>query len=122
MEAVAAEIEVRLPGSSKRVDADIAKAAVEAIRWHVYLPEDKLRVKVEDGIVIVRLFFSSRSRDRTDTRRRGAFIQALDGRSSGRSLRRKGVCGTVLCNGGEVVKDSDPARERIAEARAFVVK
>lgn len=51
VKAVAEEIEVRLPGLSKRVDADIAKAAVDAIRWHVYLPEDKLKVKVEDGIV-----------------------------------------------------------------------
>ena len=51
VKAVAEEIEVRLPGASKRVDADIAKAAVDAIRWHVYLPEDKLKVKVEDGVV-----------------------------------------------------------------------
>ena len=51
VKAVAEEIEVRLPSSKKRTDADIARAVVDAIRWHVYLPEDQLKVKVEDGIV-----------------------------------------------------------------------
>lgn len=51
VKGVAEEIEVRLPGSSKRNDVDIAKAALDAIKWHVYLPENALKVKVEDGMI-----------------------------------------------------------------------
>lgn len=51
VKAVAEEIEVRLPGSSKRNDVDIAKAVLDAMKWHVYLPEDKIKVKVEGGVV-----------------------------------------------------------------------
>ena len=51
VKAVAEEIEVRLPSSKKRTDTDIATAVVAALKWHVYLPEDALKVKVEDGIV-----------------------------------------------------------------------
>lgn len=49
--AVAEEIEVRLPGSDRLTDAEVAEAVVNAIKWHVYLPEGKLRVKVEEGVV-----------------------------------------------------------------------
>jgi osmotically-inducible protein OsmY len=49
--AVAEEIEVKLPGSMKRTDADLARAAADAIEWNVWLPEDALDVKVEAGVV-----------------------------------------------------------------------
>ena len=51
VKAVAEEIDVRLPGSSKRSDSDIAQAAVNAMKWNVYLPDEAIKVKVEDGIV-----------------------------------------------------------------------
>lgn len=46
---VADEIEVRLPSSSKRDDADIAKSAVDALKWHVDVPEGGIKVMVKDG-------------------------------------------------------------------------
>ncbi len=49
--AVAEEIDVRLPGSNLRTDADIAKVVLDTLRWHTYLPEEKIKVKVEDGWV-----------------------------------------------------------------------
>lgn len=48
---VANEIEVRLPATSERTDADIARAATDALHWNALVPEDKIKVKVEDGWV-----------------------------------------------------------------------
>src|SRR5688572_8350458 len=38
VKAVANDIEVRLPSSSQRTDADIAQAAVRALEWDAFLP------------------------------------------------------------------------------------
>lgn len=51
VKAVAEEIEVRLPKDKRRTDADIAQAVLDAIRWHVYLPQDAIQAKVENGVV-----------------------------------------------------------------------
>lgn len=51
VKAVAEEIEVRLPSMKKRTDADIARAVIDVIKWHVHLPENALKIKVEDGWV-----------------------------------------------------------------------
>lgn len=46
VKAVANDIEVRIPGSSERTDADIAAAAVQALQWDTLLPADKVHVTV----------------------------------------------------------------------------
>jgi osmotically-inducible protein OsmY len=51
VKAVANELEVRLPGSSERTDEDIARAAVDALKWSVLVPEDRIKVKVSKGWV-----------------------------------------------------------------------
>jgi len=51
VKAVANELEVRLPGSSQRTDEDIARAAVDALRWNVLVPHDRIKVKVSKGWV-----------------------------------------------------------------------
>ena len=51
VKAVANDIEVRLPGSSERTDADIAAAAVRALEWDAFLPADKVKVSVSKGWV-----------------------------------------------------------------------
>src|SRR5260370_18216089 len=38
VKAVANDIEVRLPGSAERTDADLAKAALHALRWDATIP------------------------------------------------------------------------------------
>src|ERR1700736_2447770 len=38
VKAVANDIEVRLPSTSERTDADIAAAAVRALEWDAFLP------------------------------------------------------------------------------------
>ncbi|MDY7578947.1 BON domain-containing protein [Herbaspirillum sp. RTI4] len=49
VKGLAVELDVRLPGSSVRTDADIAKTAQEGLEWNAFVPEDKIRVMVEDG-------------------------------------------------------------------------
>jgi osmotically-inducible protein OsmY len=49
--AVANELDVKLPGSSRRTDEDIAAAAVRALRENVSVPADKIKVIVNKGWV-----------------------------------------------------------------------
>ena len=52
--AVANDIEVRLPGSSERTDADIAAAATRALEWDALVPVDRLDVTVSKGWVTLK--------------------------------------------------------------------
>ena len=54
VKAVANEIEVRLPGSSERIDADIADAAVRTLGWNNLIPADKIQVTVSKGWVTLK--------------------------------------------------------------------
>ncbi len=49
--AVANELEVQLPGSSKRTDEDIAADIVHAFSWSLLIPADKIKVTVANGWV-----------------------------------------------------------------------
>jgi osmotically-inducible protein OsmY len=49
VKAVANEIEVQLPGTSVRTDEDLARAAVNALAWDVSVPEDRVKITVENG-------------------------------------------------------------------------
>jgi len=51
VKAVAEKIQVRLPGSLKRSDEDIARAVANALEWNVALPRDHVKVQVQDGAV-----------------------------------------------------------------------
>jgi osmotically-inducible protein OsmY len=51
VKAVANDMEVKLPGGSKRSDADIAAAAVGALKSNVLVPADKIKVTVSGGWV-----------------------------------------------------------------------
>jgi osmotically-inducible protein OsmY len=51
VKAVANEIEVRLPSSAERTDADLAAAAVRALEWDAFIPSDKVKVTVSKGWV-----------------------------------------------------------------------
>lgn len=47
--AVVQEIDVKLSAFGKRTDADIAEAALNALKWNTIVPHEKLQVKVENG-------------------------------------------------------------------------
>jgi osmotically-inducible protein OsmY len=49
VKAVANDIEVKLPSSSARPDPDIARAALDALKWNVSVPHERIKVKVEKG-------------------------------------------------------------------------
>ncbi|HEY2586079.1 MAG TPA: BON domain-containing protein [Tepidisphaeraceae bacterium] len=49
--AVVNELEVKLPGSSKRTDEDVAEAIVAALKSNVSVPEDRVKVTVSKGWV-----------------------------------------------------------------------
>jgi osmotically-inducible protein OsmY len=51
VKAIAEEIEVRLPSDTKRSDDEIAARALDILKWQVGLPADRIKVKVEKGIV-----------------------------------------------------------------------
>lgn len=54
VKAVANDIEIRLPSSDERTDADIAAAAVQALEWDALVPIDKLDVTVSKGWVTLK--------------------------------------------------------------------
>lgn len=54
VKAVANDIEVRLPSSAERTDADIAAAAIRALEWDALVPIDKIEVTVTKGWVTLR--------------------------------------------------------------------
>jgi osmotically-inducible protein OsmY len=51
VKALAVELKVKLPGSSERSDADIARAAENALDWNISVPEDRIKVTAEKGFL-----------------------------------------------------------------------
>jgi osmotically-inducible protein OsmY len=49
--AIADDLKVKLPHTSQRSDTEIAHAALTALKWNIQVPDDQLKVKVEDGWV-----------------------------------------------------------------------
>jgi osmotically-inducible protein OsmY len=49
VKAIANDLEVKLPSSSIKPDPEIAHAAVDALKWNVTVPADRIKVKVENG-------------------------------------------------------------------------
>jgi osmotically-inducible protein OsmY len=54
VKAVANDIEVRLSTTDARTDADIADAAIRALKWDAFLPDDKIDVTVSKGWVTLK--------------------------------------------------------------------
>lgn len=51
VKAVAEDIVVKFSTDNKITDTDIAQAVLNALRWNSIIPEEKIKVKVEDGWV-----------------------------------------------------------------------
>jgi osmotically-inducible protein OsmY len=51
--AVAEDIEVKLAGVGKRTDGEVAAAVLNALKWDYSVPDDKLKVRVENGWVTI---------------------------------------------------------------------
>jgi osmotically-inducible protein OsmY len=51
VKAVVDELKVDLPYMHERGDEDIARAALQALEWHVQVPHARIKVKVEKGLI-----------------------------------------------------------------------
>jgi osmotically-inducible protein OsmY len=75
VKAVVNDIEVRLPGSAERTDADLAKAVINALKWDAGIPTDKIDVTVDHGWVTlkgeVEYYFQKRDAERAVERLSG---------------------------------------------------
>jgi osmotically-inducible protein OsmY len=75
VKAVVVELDVRLSGSDKRTDEDIAHAVRSILLWTVGVPEDKVKVQVEKGFVTlmgeVEWGYQSRLAERLASQARG---------------------------------------------------
>jgi|SRR5438132_916031 len=45
------DLEVRLPPASERTDADLAGAAKDALRWNASVPDERISVSADNGVV-----------------------------------------------------------------------
>jgi osmotically-inducible protein OsmY len=51
VKAIAEDIQIGVSPAFERTDADIAESVMYALKWHAAVPEDRIKVKVENGIV-----------------------------------------------------------------------
>jgi len=51
VKGIASEIEIHLPGTSHRSDADVARAAVDGLQWNSSVPPDRIQIVVKKGWV-----------------------------------------------------------------------
>lgn len=51
VKAVAEDIQIGISPSYRKTDAEIADAVLNALKWHTAVQEEKIKIKVEDGIV-----------------------------------------------------------------------
>ncbi len=77
---VANDIQVRVPGSLERTDADIAKAARQALEWDVRVPEEKIQTTVSKGIITLEgeVSYWSQRADAEEAVRNLAGVQAVN--------------------------------------------
>ena len=54
LRALAKDVTVKLPGSHKRSDSEIAAAALQALKWDVQVPDTRLKLEVENGQVTLK--------------------------------------------------------------------
>ncbi len=51
VKAVAEDIQVGISPEFLKTDTEIAEAVVHALKWNISVPDEKIKVKVEDGLV-----------------------------------------------------------------------
>ena len=51
VKAIAEDIQIGVSPSYRKTDTEIAEAVVNALKWHTAVQEDKIKIKVENGVV-----------------------------------------------------------------------
>ena len=46
---IVSELDIKLPGSSRMTDEDIARAAMSALAWNALIPRDRIKIEVGSG-------------------------------------------------------------------------
>jgi osmotically-inducible protein OsmY len=54
VKALVNDLEVRLPSGSRRPDPELARVALEALKWNILVPHDRIQVIVEDGWITLK--------------------------------------------------------------------
>jgi osmotically-inducible protein OsmY len=54
VKALVNDLEVRLPSGSQRPDPELARVALEALKWNILVPHDRIQVIVEDGWITLK--------------------------------------------------------------------
>ncbi|HTU56381.1 MAG TPA: BON domain-containing protein [Acetobacteraceae bacterium] len=98
--AIAQEIEVLIPVARRRTDDEIAHSAVHVLRWDAEVPDERIQVKVEHGVVTL-IGAVDRQFEKTEAEERVhklAGVTAIDNR--------------IVIRPGKTVKDIAAAVER----------
>ena len=53
VKAVAVDLQVGISPINKKSDTEIAEACINAMKWDSYVPDDKIKLKVENGFVVL---------------------------------------------------------------------
>lgn len=51
VKAIAEDLQIGVSPTYKKTDAEIAESVMNALKWHAAVPEEKIKVKVENGVV-----------------------------------------------------------------------
>jgi osmotically-inducible protein OsmY len=51
VKAIAEDIQIGVSPSFRKTDTEIAESVLNALKWHSAVPDEKIKIKVEDGIV-----------------------------------------------------------------------
>ena len=54
VKAVVNDLKVKLPVSSQRPDPELARAVVDALKWNILVPHERIQLVVEDGWVTLK--------------------------------------------------------------------
>ena len=52
--AIVSELDIKLPGSSRMTDEDIARAAMSALAWNALIPQDRINIEVGSGWITLK--------------------------------------------------------------------
>jgi osmotically-inducible protein OsmY len=111
VKAVTDAIIVKLPGDSERSDADIARAAVNALDWNVSVPRDRVKVVVEHGRITLEGELQYHY-EKVSAERAGRHLIGVTGVSNQLSVKPPRV------SAGDVKPRIEQALERAAELDA----
>jgi osmotically-inducible protein OsmY len=53
VKALAEDLVVEVPSNFKRTDSEIAHAALAALKWHVEVPSERIKARVDDGWIVL---------------------------------------------------------------------